>query len=161
RSDSFPISSWWPVPITRKWAGWGAKRLIRELFRGAGIEIGGSQPWDVRVQDDRFYERALAQGNLGLGESYMEGRWDCGRLDELVCRLLKHGVGRRARRHWATVALSARAKLTNMQTVDRATKVALQHYDLGNDFFSHMLDSRMIYSCAYWKDAKDLEQAQK
>jgi len=35
------------------------------------------------------------------------------------------------------------------------------HYDIGNDVFEAMLDSRMNYSCGYWAKAGDLEQAQR
>lgn len=37
---------------------------------------------------------------------------------------------------------------------------AAKHYDLGNDLFESMLDRRMIYSCAYWKGASNLDEAQ-
>ena len=38
--------------------------------------------------------------------------------------------------------------------------VGKEHYDVGNDLFIKMLDKRMTYSCAYWKDASTLDQAQ-
>mgnify|MGYP000066718173 CR=1 FL=1 len=38
--------------------------------------------------------------------------------------------------------------------------VGKEHYDLGNDLFTRMLDPYMQYSCAYWKDANTLESAQ-
>jgi cyclopropane-fatty-acyl-phospholipid synthase len=38
--------------------------------------------------------------------------------------------------------------------------VGEQHYDTGNDIFEAMLDSSMSYSCAYWRNADNLEQAQ-
>ncbi|MGC6744609.1 class I SAM-dependent methyltransferase [Escherichia coli] len=38
----------------------------------------------------------------------------------------------------------------------RARIVGKEHYDLGNDLFSRMLDPFMQYSCAYWKDADNL-----
>ena len=40
------------------------------------------------------------------------------------------------------------------------TQVARQHYDIGNDLYRIMLDRNMQYTCAYWKDADNLEQAQ-
>jgi cyclopropane-fatty-acyl-phospholipid synthase len=36
-----------------------------------------------------------------------------------------------------------------------------QHYDVGNDLYTRMLDSRMVYTCGYWRDAENLEEAQK
>ncbi len=38
--------------------------------------------------------------------------------------------------------------------------MAQEHYDLGNDLYEAMLDSRMQYTCAYWPGAATLDQAQ-
>ena len=48
----------------------------------------------------------------------------------------------------------------NLQKKSKAYKIGRRHYDIGNDLFTLMLDKRMIYSCGYWKDAKNLDQAQ-
>jgi len=47
-----------------------------------------------------------------------------------------------------------------MQSRAKAYEVADKHYNLGNDLYEAMLDPRMIYTCAYWKDATDLASAQ-
>ncbi len=47
-----------------------------------------------------------------------------------------------------------------MQSKSKAFLIGQRHYDLGNDLFVNMLDERMNYSCAYWKDAVDLNDAQ-
>ncbi|HWV63130.1 MAG TPA: cyclopropane fatty acyl phospholipid synthase, partial [Oxalicibacterium sp.] len=52
------------------------------------------------------------------------------------------------------------AKLLNRQDMRRARQVGEVHYDLGNDFYAAMLDSRMTYTCGYWEQASNLEQAQ-
>jgi len=62
------------------------------LLLETGIGINGPEPWDIRVHDERFYARILKDASLGLGESYMEGWWDCLRIDEFICRLLKGGL---------------------------------------------------------------------
>jgi len=54
----------------------------------------------------------------------------------------------------------ARVRLQNRQSLRLAGEVARRHYDLGNDLFCAMLDRRWIYSCAYWRDARDLDEAQ-
>ena len=51
----------------------GARRKVEELLELAGTRADGSRPWDPRIHDRRFYHRVLAQGTLGLGESYMDG----------------------------------------------------------------------------------------
>ena len=38
--------------------------------------------------------------------------------------------------------------------------VGKEHYDIGNDLYQLMLDKRMTYTCGYWKNAKNLEEAQ-
>jgi len=48
----------------------------------------------------------------------------------------------------------------NPQAPDKAFVVGERHYDLGNDLFERMLDTRMVYSCGYWASARTLEQAQ-
>ena len=65
-----------------------AKRIIMRVLRKAGITVGGNAPWDIAVHDSRFYARVLAEGSLGLGESYMEGWWDCQNLDQFFERVL-------------------------------------------------------------------------
>ena len=34
------------------------------------------------------------------------------------------------------------------------------HYDIGNDLYELMLGKSMAYTCAYWKEAKTLDEAQ-
>jgi len=135
---------------------------IARLLQRAGIQVNGPAPWDLQLNDATTWRRMMAHGTLGFGESYMDGQWDCERLDELVCRLLRadgdHVVTARFLPHWLAQVL--RHALLNLQSVSRAFHVAEQHYDLGNDLFAAMLDSRMVYSCAYWPRAADLEQAQ-
>jgi cyclopropane-fatty-acyl-phospholipid synthase len=48
------------------------EKTVREIFNLAGIEINGSNPWDIQVHNKEFYKRALAKVELGIGESYMD-----------------------------------------------------------------------------------------
>jgi len=137
-----------------------AETLIRELFEAAGVRIGGTSRHDLQVHDHHFYRRVLAEGNLGLGETYMDGLWDSPAPDEMIERLLQAGVCDRARASPREVALLLSARLLNPQKLGRAFEVGRQHYDIGNDLFEAMLDPRMVYSCAYWRNAHCLEEAQ-
>src|SRR6185437_10857899 len=87
----------------------GSRRLVTEIFARGGITVGGTEPWDLRVHDDRFHDRVLAEGTLGLGESYMDGWWDCDALDELVHRALRFELDRYTG-SLRDVALALRAK---------------------------------------------------
>src|SRR5215467_4378238 len=68
------------------------ERAVEELLCGTDIKINGSRPWDIRVHDERFFQRVLAQGTLGAGESYMDGWWDCEQLDEMLTRVLRSDI---------------------------------------------------------------------
>ncbi|HEX7030213.1 MAG TPA: cyclopropane fatty acyl phospholipid synthase [Gammaproteobacteria bacterium] len=139
------------------------RERVQDVLARADVRVqetrAGVRPWDIQVNDSRFYRRALLQGSLGLGESYMDGWWDCERLDELFVRLLRAGLDT-AVSDWHRALLSLRTRLFNLQTRSRAFRVGEQHYDLGNELFEQMLDARMIYSCGYWKEAADLDAAQ-
>ncbi|MBW8822948.1 MAG: cyclopropane fatty acyl phospholipid synthase [Xanthomonadales bacterium] len=136
------------------------RRWVTELLGRAGIRINGDDPWDIRLHDPVALDRAAAEGNLGFGEAYMAGQWDCAALDMLFERVLRAHLDRDI--HPARLAWhSLQARLTNRQSRRRAWQVGKAHYDLGNAFYAAMLDPRMAYSCGWWQDgAHDLAQAQ-
>jgi cyclopropane-fatty-acyl-phospholipid synthase len=138
----------------------GARRMVEEILGVADIAVDGDRPWDLRVRNRDLFGRVLAGGSLALGESYMDGWWDCDRLDELLTRILAKGLHERVRPSLHTAALWLRSTLLNAQRRGRAYNIGERHYDLGNDLYSLMLDRGMSYSCGYWKRAKDLDGAQ-
>jgi cyclopropane-fatty-acyl-phospholipid synthase len=140
----------------------GIVRFVEELLSQADIRTDGQRPHDIRIHSDQFFDAVLSRWSLGLGESYMDGHWDCSALDECIARLLTIDLDERIR---GTARLRAamavlRSRIFNLQRPRRAFQVADAHYNLDNDLFRQMLDSRMIYSCAYWERASTLEQAQ-
>ena len=135
------------------------RRRLERLFAIAGVEIDGPNAWDIRVHHEDFYSRVLANGSLGLGESYMDGWWDARDLDGFVYRLIAANLDERVRT-WRNVLAWLTASLINLQRRSRAFEVGRRHYDLGNPFYEGMLDNRMIYSCAFWENAHTLDQAQ-
>ncbi|WP_131110452.1 cyclopropane fatty acyl phospholipid synthase [Sulfuricystis thermophila] len=136
--------------------------VLAELAAIAGVRFNGDAPWDIRVHDEDVYRLILTRGPLGFGEAYMDGLWDCARLDELFYRLLKHRIDERLG-GWNRLRLLGemlRHRFLNLQSPRRAFQVGVEHYDIGNDVFAAMLDPTMSYSCAYWRDAADLAAAQ-
>jgi cyclopropane-fatty-acyl-phospholipid synthase len=135
------------------------RRRVEELVEPAGVRLDGERPWDPQVCDGRLFGRLLAGGSLALGESYEDGWWECAAVDELVHRLLRAGIDARfGSRGAASLGLATR--LANLQRRSRAFRIGERHYDLGDDLFRAMLDARMIYSCAFWRDARCLDEAQ-
>ena len=135
-------------------------RIASEMLNRAGITINGPAPSDIQVKDPHFFKRVLQEGSLGLGESYMDGWWECERLDIFFQKVLRAGLESQLPRHLKDTLRIASARVFNLQSKKRAWIVGKEHYDLGNDLFTRMLDPYMQYSCAYWKDAQTLEQAQ-
>ncbi|MGD9599993.1 MAG: cyclopropane fatty acyl phospholipid synthase [Steroidobacteraceae bacterium] len=134
-------------------------RALADLLAPADVALDGARPWDLLVHDSRLATRVFAEGTLGAGESYMDGWWDCGQLDEMLTRVLRSNIDRRL--HAAGVLGTALlARLRNPQSRRRAFIVGEKHYDVGDDLFQRMLDPRMIYSCGYWPRAADLAGAQ-
>lgn len=135
-------------------------RICSELLGRAGIGINGSAPSDIRINNPHFFKRVLQEGSLGLGESYMDGWWECERLDVFFQNVLRAGLESQLPHPLKDTLRIAGARLFNLQNKKRAWIVGKEHYDLGNDLFSRMLDPFMQYSCGYWKEAENLEQAQ-
>ncbi len=134
--------------------------IVKKLFTLAGIEVNGSNPWDIQVHDKRFYKRAVTEVELGIGESYMDGWWDAVDLDGMIYRIIRADLQNKVKRNYKIAFQLAGFWLINMQARRRAFIIGERHYDLGNELFKRMLDKRMNYSCAYWKDAKTLDEAQ-
>lgn len=136
-----------------------AKRYVQNRLKAAGIKINGDRPFDMQVKDERTYNKILLSGTIGVGESYMDGWWECRQLDEFFNRIFKiapYEKAKRIKEYW----LILKAALTNMQFGSRSSEVVKTHYDLGNDLFINMLDKRMVYTCGYWKNAENLDEAQ-
>lgn len=139
------------------------ERWVRACFEAAGIEAGGDRAWDPVVHDTRFYRRVALGGSLGLGESYMDGWWDCADLGEFFRRLI-HWRNSRPK-SWAvrlpSLGMEVSHAIFNLQKPTRARQVIDVHYDLPVSLFRPMLGPTMAYSCAYWQGAGDLDEAQR
>ncbi len=135
------------------------RQTLQKFLDYADIKFDGDNPWDIKIHDDRFYRRVWAHASLGLGESYMDGWWDCERLDEFYCKILKAQLQKKVLGRDLLIG-AIKAKLLNLQNRSRAFEVGRRHYDLGNDLYINMLDRLMVYSCAYWKNSDNLNDAQ-
>ena len=136
------------------------REMIEQLLSETGVRVNGPDPWDIQVRDERFYTRLLKEGSLGLGEAYMEGWWDCLRIDEFICRLLKGNLGEKIKGNLRSRFFYLSARIFNLQSPSRAGIIARKHYDLGNDLFFSFLDPDNQYSCAYFQGTDDLAEAQ-
>ena len=140
--------------------GMDSRAYCVKLLDRAEVPIASPEPWSLHVHDERLWDRLLRDRELGMGESYMDGWWSCDRLDELLTRVLSVDAASGLRVTPRLVAHVLSSRLRNHQTVRQAKHNASAHYDIGNDLYEQMLDKRMVYSCAYWRSANDLDSAQ-
>jgi len=111
----------------------------------------------------RAVRRLLIDGQIGFGESYMDGDWsspDLTALIELAAlnqdELADTFVGTRLARLIERVRHAARAN-----TIRRSKRNIEAHYDLGNEFYAAWLDGGMSYSSGFYEaGCTSLEAAQ-
>lgn len=137
---------------------WIKEQVTHELAR-ADVIIGGDDPWDINMEDERFYSMTLWGGHSGFAKAYEKGYWNCRALDRCMFRLLTSGVVNRTKFHPENLTRYFSDRFLNRQSRGRAQKDVPAHYNQGA-VFDVMLDSTMSYSCAYWDKAETLEEAQ-
>jgi cyclopropane-fatty-acyl-phospholipid synthase len=134
--------------------------VVQEILQPAGIAIDGSGPSDMQINDERFFGRVLRDGSIGLGESFMDGWWECDRLDDFFCKLMPQQPENIIKKNLKLQFTILKAVLFNLASRFRAFTIGEIHYDLGNELFRRMLDKRMVYSCGLWRNAGNLDDAQ-
>jgi cyclopropane-fatty-acyl-phospholipid synthase len=132
---------------------------LQRWLRARGIELDGTRPYDVRVLDPRLYDFVPHLDGTSLRDAYVEGLWDSQRLDETTFRALRYAPRSRAIPKLRPLLGALAGAWRNPQTLRHASR-GIQHYQLGEALFRAMLDPRMIYSCAYFRDQNDLARAQ-
>jgi cyclopropane-fatty-acyl-phospholipid synthase len=115
----------------------------------------------IRVHDERFFDRVLGYGNLGMGEAFIDGDFtvEQGTLTGFLTALLRNRVGEGFERRPALVLRALAVRVRNLFA--GAPRSVRAHYDLGPDLFESFLDSTLTYSCGYAvSEADTLEQLQ-
>ena len=135
------------------------KRIVTNTLAQAGVSINGDKPWDIQVLRDRFYRR-ITRGSLGLGESYIDRDWDVTSLDELFRRIHAARLRNSLISNLNRMQLELRARIFNLQNRKRAGAVAEEHYDLDYRMYEQFLGPYNQYSCCFFDDTEELEQAE-
>lgn len=119
---------------------------------------------DLVINDASVLQDIRRDGLAGLGDAYVDGKWDVDSLDDFYARLIANNVPRHFRNHPATIKYVLAERFTDRQTLKRSRKVGKEHYDLPVELFEHMLGPTMQYSCGYWngleKTVGQLDSAQ-
>ena len=140
--------------------------FLRIVEPGGRVHAFGSPDEALRATvtlHDPDVWRALLRGSTGLGESYMDGRWDADDVTALV-RLAARNAPKldRLRARFAFLVRPVqRLRGGRANTIRRSRHQISAHYDLGNDLFALMLDERMLYSSGIFETPEtSLEDAQ-
>lgn len=164
-------------------------RLLSELFPNAGHGRVAFRLWDGTVWPDQLARAATivlrsplavreiyaAGTERGLAEAFVENHFDvegdleaaCELADDLAAKTPGNWLTRatfafRLHRHAAGLApRRMRTQATRKHSKARDRQAISHHYDLSNEFYRLWLDSKMLYSCAYFEQPdNDLETAQ-
>jgi cyclopropane-fatty-acyl-phospholipid synthase len=138
----------------------GFTTALKELLLSADIQIDGTRPWDIQVHNPGFYKRVIKEQAMGLGESYMDGWWDCNSLDEFFNRVLTNDLQAKMKINPSIVIYGLSSKILNFQSKQHLKRGVAVSYERGLDLYLSFLDPYNQYSCGYFKDTNDLNKAQ-
>lgn len=127
----------------------GVIPLRIELWNGRQFDLGSDPSVTVKIPNSSALRYFISPNLNTLGEAFVEGHIhvegsskNVFKVAEGLARNMPSRVSRSA--HWPSV---------RSQVKDR--KAVQYHYDLDDDFYSLFLDESMVYSCGYYRDAKD------
>ncbi|WP_411351509.1 class I SAM-dependent methyltransferase [Leisingera aquaemixtae] len=140
-------------------------RLTLRTPDGARYQFGETGPEaEMQINDWAAVSAMAAHGQVGLGETYVQGLWDTPSVDALM------QLAMRNRDHLGSYDQASplnRAKFRIVDTLLRANskrgarKNIRAHYDVGNEFYQLWLDDGMTYSSGlFGAEGDDLAQAQ-
>lgn len=170
RSESRPrtlVQSWLRARVLRRFEGLRSGAVaVREGDAESvlGNPHGPLGTVSFEVHDGAFWKAVALAGSLGAGESWIAGHWTCtepARLVRLFVRDREVLDGVESGLARLTQPLARFAHWCNRNHRRNSRRNIAAHYDLGNDFFSLILDPTMTYSSAIFASEQvSLEQAQ-
>lgn len=134
------------------------------VFREGQSEIfgEGDPAFRLFVRDTRYLERFWRMDAYTAAAAFVHGEFDV--KGDLVAAIAARSL---VPRNWKDLLFTALARFSSarleslFQTKAQAARNIRHHYDCSNEFYEHFLDSRMVHSCAYFREPDlSLEQAQ-
>lgn len=133
-----------------------------------GKGVGGVEA-TIRVINNDFFKKCVLFGDVGFGESYVDGDWETDDISAVIEWMISN-----VKDHPTLMADSVKKAPVNFfkwinncgsvlrrNSIKGSKKNIQDHYDLGNEFFKTFLDPTMTYSCAYYKREEcSLQEAQ-
>ena len=124
---------------------------------------------ELRVLDPAFFKKCVLFGDVGFGESYVDGDWETDSIERVISWAILNveqspgmsgskvrSIALNLLRLWNRVSHLLRPN--SMKTSRRNIS---EHYDLGNEFYRLWLDPTLTYSSAcFTAPGQSLESAQ-
>ena len=130
-----------------------------------GAEISAT----LRVLDPAFFQKCVLFGDVGFGESYVDGDWETDGIERVIAWAILNVESSPAMSGSKTRKVTLNLlkhynralHLLRPNSITTARRNIAEHYDLGNDFYRLWLDSTMTYSSAlFTAPGQTLEAAQ-
>ena len=124
-----------------------------------------TKPLTLKLLDKNLHFKLLIDPDLYFGEAYTDGSLaiENGSLTDFLELAFKN-IGRNQTNNYGYILNKMRGTyryFTNFNFAKRSKKNVAHHYDISDDLYELFLDSKMQYSCAYFKNENDtLETAQ-
>jgi cyclopropane-fatty-acyl-phospholipid synthase len=155
----------------------GMERMTRghmeiQLPDGRGRTLGDQAAAiraSVRIRDPHFFKRCMLFGDVGFGESYVEGEWDTPDIERVIAWFLLNtdnspaqpGSGAKSALINLLRGWNRLRHLVRPNSIHTSRRNISEHYDLGNDFYGLWLDPTMTYSSALFTNTgQTLEEGQ-
>jgi cyclopropane-fatty-acyl-phospholipid synthase len=123
----------------------------------------------IRIRDAAFFQKCVLFGDVGFGESYVDGDWETDSIERVIAWAILNVENSPAMSGSTTRAFA----LNLLKFYNRALHLLrpnsrrtsrrniAEHYDLGNDFYRLWLDETMTYSSArFTTPGQNLRDAQ-
>ena len=146
-------------------------RLDLRLPEGELVQIGGGDGpvASMTIYDNAFFKRCALYGNVGFGESFVDGEWGTtdlrGVIEWFIANISSDPSLRNSSQRFRSVgwlrALNHIGHWLRPNSLSNSRRNIAEHYDLGNDFYKLWLDPTMTYSSAKFSSPEQgLEEAQ-
>lgn len=146
--------------------------LVLQLPDGSSRTIGtpGAEvSAQLRILNGAFFQKCLLFGDVGFGESYVDGDWETDSLERVISWAILNvenapAMSGSKARSIALNLLQFYNRLLHLlrpNSLSTSRRNIAEHYDLGNDFYRLWLDPTMTYSSALFTGpGQSLESAQ-
>ncbi|MCO4794860.1 MAG: class I SAM-dependent methyltransferase [Bacteriovoracaceae bacterium] len=135
--------------------------LTLRLPDGEVLEIGENpgHKAEIHILNEDFFKKAALYGDIGFGESYIDGDWTTPDLTMLlrwvIGNIENSGVlsGSKVKKVGFNIleAVNKAGHFFNRNSKTGSQSNISYHYDLSNDFYKIMLDETMSYSCGIFE----------